>query len=532
MKPEDLTAWALDELRPEDRADVEASLGADEKTRQGVRSTQAFCAFIRHELMDESLALRPEQRSAILACRSSVELGRGPAFRPQPLRWFQRPALPMAAAAAVIILGSLAALHLSQSVHDSDSRFLKVQAEQVRISSAKRDSSELSKPADGPLIPGKVPAPVSALASTARPGVPPPPPVLNSSSPLAEAMRLGAGPVAPGALGGGIPPESTANSSLKPREKEVAQDNRGSQETDDAAGNDPSVNSAMVSAAREPRSTFSIQVNTASYENVRRLLNEGVRPAREAVRIEELINRFPTSDPEPAPDATHPLLVNAEMAECPWQPGHRLVRIHLKARAVPAGASPGAVVTVARDVKVQVEINPAAVREYRWIGGESRLPARASFKDAGDVQAGHSVVALYELVPAGLPPGTESGTLEDRPRHRPGEILLAAPPPRGASAEEGMEALIVRVRYKEPDGNVSRLIELPLKNEARAVDKAGREFKFTAAVAGFGLLLREPSYAGPLNWEVVRRLAREGKGEDAPGLRADFLQLIEKAAAR
>lgn len=531
MKPEDLTAWALDELRPEDRADVEASLGADEKTRQGARSTQAFCAFIRHELMDESLALRPEQRSAILDCRSSVEPGRVPAFRPQPLRWFQRPAFPMAAAAAVIVLGSLAALHLSQSVHDSDSQFLKVQAEQVRISSAKRDSSELSKPANEPLIPGKVPAAVAALASTARPGAPPPPPVLNSSSPLAEAMRLEAWPVAPGALGGGIPSESTANSSLKLREKEVVQGNRRSQETSGAAGNDPSVNCALVSAAREPLSTFSIQVNTASYENVRRLLNEGVRPARELVRIEELINRFPTFDPGPAPDAPHPILVKAEMAECPWQPGHRLVRIHLKARAVPAGVSPGIVVTVARDVKVQVEINPAAVREYRWIGGENRLPARAGFKDAGEVFAGHSVVALYELVPAGLPSREESRTLVDSPGHRPGEILLAAPPPR-ASALEALDALTVRVRYKEPDGNVSRLIELPLKNEARAVDKAGGEFKFTAAVAGFGLLLREPSYAGPLNWDVVRRLAREGKGEDAPGLRAEFLQLIEKAAAR
>ena len=529
MKPEDLTAWALDELRSEDRADVEASLGADEKTRQGVRSTQAFCAFIRHELMDESLALRPEQRSAILACRSSAELGRGPVFRPQPLRWFQRPALPMAAAAAVIVLGSLAALHLSQSVHDSDSRFLKVQAEQVRISSAKRDSSQLSKPADGPLIPGKVPAPVSALASTARPGAPPPPPVLNSSSPLAEAMRLGAGPLA---AGGAISSESTASSSLKPREKEVVREDRRSRETGDAAGNDPSVNSALLSAAREPLSTFPIQVNTASYENVRRFLNEGVRPAREAVRIEELINAFPTSDPGPASDAPHPILVKAEMAECPWQPGHRLVRIHLKARAVPAGASPDAVVTVARDVKVQVEINPAAVREYRRIGSENQLPARAGFKDAGEVVEGHSVVVLYELVPAGLPPRDESRPLVDMPRHRPGEILLAAPPPPGASAAEGMEALIVRVRYKEPDRNVSRLIELPLKNEARTVDKAGGEFKFTAAVAGFGLLLREPSYAGPLNWDVVRRLAREGKGEDALGLRAEFLQLIEKAAAR
>lgn len=531
MKPEDLTAWALDELSPEARADVEAALGTDEKTKQGARSTRAFCALLSHELMDESLALKPEQRSSILACRSSASPGREPAFRPQPLRWFQRPAIPMAAAAAVIVLGSLAALHLSQSVHDADPQRLASQAEQVRILGAKRGNSELSKAADGPLLPGKIPAAVPALAATARPGAPLPPPVLKSSNPLDGAMTLEAGPVASGAAGGGVQTGAAAKPFLRLWAEEAGHDNRVGKASGNAEDPGSVVENALVSVAREPLSTLAIDVDTASYANVRRLLNVGLRPSREAVRIEELINGFPTSEPGPAPDSTHPFLVKAEMAECPWQPGHRLVRIHLKARGMPEGTRPDALGAVAREVKVQVEFNPAAVREYRWIGHAHRLHARDDFQIAGDLGAGHSLVALYELVPAGQAPAVEPREVVNRLKPQPAEIRLAAPPPR-ASSVEAFEALTVRVRYKSPEGDESRLIEVPLKDEAKAVDKAGGEFKFTAAVAGFGLLLREPSHAGPLNWDVVRRLAREGQGEDALGLRAEFLQLIEKAAAR
>ena len=344
-------------------------------------------------------------------------------------------------------------------------------------------------------------------------------------------MTLEAGPVASGAVGGGIQTGASAKPFLRLSAEEAGRDNRVGKGTGNAEDPGSGVENALVSVAREPLSTLSIDVDTASYANVRRLLNGGVRPSREAVRIEELINGFPTSDPGPAPDATHPFLVQAEMAECPWQPGHRLVRIHLKARGMPEGVRPDALGVVARDVKVQVEFNPAAVREYRWIGHARRLHVRDDFKVAGDLGAGHSLVALYELVPAGQAPGGEPRVVVNRLKPQPAEIRLAAPPPR-ALAVEALEALTVRVRYKAPEGNVSRLIEVPLKDETRAVDKAGGEFKFTAAVAGFGLLLREPSHAGPLNWDVVRRLAREGQGEDALGLRAEFLQLIEKAAAR
>jgi hypothetical protein len=94
------------------------------------------------------------------------------------------------------------------------------------------------------------------------------------------------------------------------------------------------------------------------------------------------------------------------------------------------------------------------------------------------------------------------------------------------------EALTVKLRYKEPEGTTSKLLEVPLNDDARAIEKASPEFKFTAAVAGFGMLLRESSYAGQLTWDVVRQLARDGKGSDALGYRGEFLQLIEKAAGK
>jgi secreted protein with Ig-like and vWFA domain len=727
MKPEDLTAWALDELSPEDRAAAEAALGTDAKTQEDARSTRSFCDFLSRELMDGNLALKPAQRAAILAARSNGQPRMVTPFQPRPLRWFQRPAIPMAAAAAVIVLGSLAALHLSQSVRDAGLEHVPDPSEVVRISGEKRSNSDVAKSIGAPPMPGKAPsaasilltepsgspAAVPALAATARPASPPPPPVLKASNLMAETMTLAAGPAASGAIGRGLQPGADSTTSLGLLDKEEVHGSHMRRETRSTEEYSPVVENPLVSVVREPLSTFSTDVDTASYANVRRFLNQGIRPPREAVRIEELINYFPSPEPGPTLDAVHPILVKAEMAACPWQSQHRLARIHLKARDVPTGSRPGnlvflvdvsgsmnsedklplvqrslrmlveqlgeadrvamvtyaggtevvlpstnglkkaevlaavdrlhaggsthgsagirlayeqavagfiqggvnrvilctdgdfnvgisnpkeladfiadqarsgvflsvlgfgsgnlkdrtletladkgngayalidsvsearkvlveqmqgTLVTVAKDVKVQVEFNPAAVREYRLIGYENRLLAKEDFnddgKDAGDVGAGHSVVALYELVPAGLPPGAETRPLVDRLKYQPEEIRLAAPPSPSGSAAGSLEALTVKVRYKEPEGNVSRLVEVALKDDERPVEKAGREFKFTAAVAGFGLLLRESPHAGQLSWDLVRRLAREGKGEDALGYRGEFLQLIEKAAAR
>jgi autotransporter-associated beta strand protein len=462
----------------------------------------------------------------------------------------------------------------------------------------------------------------------------------------------------------------------------------------------------LKDVAREPLSTFSIDVDTAAYANVRRFLNQNTIPPADAVRIEELVNYFPTAEEGPAPQAKEPFGVRVELAPCPWQPTHRLARIAIKGRelgnerkasnlvflvdvsgsmnepsklplvqqslrmlteqlgegdrvtmVVYAGSSglvlpptngekkadilaaieklkaggsthgsagiqlayeqavagfikegvnrvilctdgdfnvgvsspeeleklitkqaksgvflsvlgfgsgnlkdrtmetladkgngnyayidslsearkvlveqmSGTLVTIAKDVKIQVEFNPAAVRSYRLIGYENRLLAKEDFnddtKDAGEIGAGHSVVALYEVVPANLPPGAESRPAVDSLKYQTPTIA----PERLAEAAKSGELMTVKLRYKEPEGSTSRLIEVPAKDEGKTLTASSEEFKFSAAVAGFGLLLRDSAYKGTLSWETVRKLALDGKGADKLGYRGEFLQLIDKA---
>ncbi|HEY1052632.1 MAG TPA: VWA domain-containing protein, partial [Prosthecobacter sp.] len=479
------------------------------------------------------------------------------------------------------------------------------------------------------------------------------------------------------------------------------------------------VENPLKDVMREPLSTFSIDVDTASYANVRRFLNQNTLPPPDAVRVEELINYFPSTEEGPPADSAQPFSVRAEMAACPWRPEHRLARIAIKGKQVGAERQPGnlvflvdvsgsmgepaklplvkqslrmlveklgendrvamvtyaggtrvvlpsthgerkgailaainqlesggsthgsagirlayeqavagfikggvnrvilctdgdfnvglsspeeletlitekarsgvflsvlgygtgnlkdrtmetladkgngnyayidslsearkvlveqmngTLVTIAKDVKIQVEFNPAVIRSYRLIGYENRLLAKEDFnddtKDAGEIGAGHSVTALYELVPANLPPGTEPRPLVDELKYQKAPVAAApaaaaaAPAATSALPAEAAgagEALTVKLRYKEPEGSTSKLLEMALKDEPRPVAEASGEFKFTTAVAGFGLRLRGSSYVGSLTWEQIRELALAGKGSDSLGYRGEFLQLIEKA---
>ncbi len=465
----------------------------------------------------------------------------------------------------------------------------------------------------------------------------------------------------------------------------------------------------LTAVVREPLSTFSIDVDTAAYANVRRFLNRSSLPPRDAVRIEELVNYFPYNLEGPAPDSPHPFAVHVEIADCPWQPQHRLARIGVQGKRVgleernsnlvflvdvsgsmnqpdklplvkeslrllveqldekdrvaivtyagssglvlpptggdqkerihaainsmtPGGSTHGSagiqlayeqaiagfipegvnrvilctdgdfnvgvsspeeleklitekarsgvflsvlgygtgnlkdrtmetladkgngnyayidslsearktlveqmtgtLITIAKDVKIQVEFNPAQVAAYRLIGYENRLLAKEDFnddtKDAGEIGAGHSVTALYEIVPAGVtpPPGPV-----DPLKYQPVPAAAAAPPP-DAPAEQpaANELLTVKLRYKAPDGDTSQLIEVPVTDDEKTpLARASAEFKFTAAAAAYGLMLRQSSYRGALTWEQIRNLAIEGKGADPHGYRAEFIQLLDKA---
>ena len=463
---------------------------------------------------------------------------------------------------------------------------------------------------------------------------------------------------------------------------------------------------AFLGARDNPLSTFSIDVDTASYANLRRFLVQGQRPPPDAVRIEELVNYFPYSYRPPTGDV--PFSASLEVASAPWAPEHRLVRIGLKGRevsdaarpaanlvflldvsgsmqqsnklplvkqslrllvdklraddrvaiAVYAGASGlalpsttlnhkadilaaidrlqaegstngamgiqlaydiakanfiaggvnrvvlatdgdfnvgvtnegelvrlieekaksgvflsvlgfgmgnykdatleqladkgngnyayidtlaeakkslveqagGTLLTIAKDVKIQVEFNPAQVQAYRLIGYENRLLAREDFNndkiDAGEIGAGHTVTALYEVVPVGAEaPEAQNGTMTALKYQRPVGGKLFTP------VALSDELLTVSIRYKEPAAEESRKLEFPLRDNGARFENASQDFKFAAAVAGFGMILRESPYRGTATLADVSAWGRQGVSDDAGGYRNEFLGLVQKAQA-
>ena len=457
--------------------------------------------------------------------------------------------------------------------------------------------------------------------------------------------------------------------------------------------------SPFLLTATNPLSTFSVDVDTASYANVRRFLRSGSLPPEDAVRIEELLNYFPY-DLEP-PTGADPVAIHADVGEAPWNRTHRLVRLALKAREIEqagrppanlvflidvsgsmqqaeklpllkrafrtavenldprdtvamvvyAGASglalpstpasdPEAIfaaldaldaggstnggdgirlayavarenfvkggvnrvilatdgdfnvgvssegeltrlveqeatsgvfltvlgfgtgnlkdsslealadrgngnyayidsltearkalveqagstlVTVAKDVKIQIEFNPAKVTGYRLLGYENRRLEDRDFnddtKDAGDMGAGHGVTALYEIVPSGAEvPGSSVDPLKYRT-------------PTATEAASSNELLTVKVRYKDPEGDTSRLLSRVVTVDAGIAPAHAADFDFAAAVAGFGMLLRDAPQKGSVSWAMVRDLASRGLSRDPGGWRIQFTELIGKAEA-
>jgi Ca-activated chloride channel family protein len=170
---------------------------------------------------------------------------------------------------------------------------------------------------------------------------------------------------------------------------------------------------------------------------------------------------------------------------------------------------------VAKNVKLQVEFNPAQVTEYRLLGYENRALKREDFSndkvDAGEVGAGHTVTALYEIVPAG-----ERGWLEPL-RYGKSEAAVAA--------KDG-ELAMLRVRYQQPEGGKSLLIERPIASQ---VAPASEDLRFAAAVAAFSQQLKDGRYTGDFSLKDTEALARGARGDDRFGLRNEFVQLVELA---
>lgn len=477
-----------------------------------------------------------------------------------------------------------------------------------------------------------------------------------------------------------------------PSDDSIAEDNHNTEAYDEIVENE------FVRSLTHPKSTFSVDVDTASYSNVRRMLNEGIKPPLGAVRIEEFVNYFPYS--YPGPNDEHPFSINTELAPCPWQPEHQLVRIGLQGKKIPnhersssnlvflldvsgsmhgydrlplvqsamkllvkqlderdriaivvyAGASGvvlpstpainqakiltsidlltaggstnggegielaysiaeqnfiegginrvilctdgdfnvgvtnqselvrliskkresniflsvfgfgqgnlkdstmekladkgngnyayidsmleakkslvqqmgSTLITIAKDVKIQVDFNPLRVDSYRLIGYENRMLANEDFaddtKDAGEIGAGHSVTAIYEIVPTGAdsPARTDS----------PSQFVENQPKP-GANPDT---LLIVNLRYKSPEGTTSTEFNVPLDHPLdQQLETPSAELQFACAVAGMGMKLRDSKFAGSIEWDWIVDTAQQNIGNDKNGLRQEFVGLSKKA---
>ncbi|MCJ7630112.1 MAG: DUF3520 domain-containing protein, partial [Longimicrobiales bacterium] len=193
----------------------------------------------------------------------------------------------------------------------------------------------------------------------------------------------------------------------------------------------------------------------------------------------------------------------------------------LEAKKVLVNEMGGTLLTIAKDVKLQVEFNPNRVLAYRLIGYENRLLAAEDFaddtKDAGELGAGHSVTALYEVIPVGVKSPVEVRGL-DSLRYQTNDTR--------PQATDSRELLFVKLRYKEPNEDVSKLMDLPVMDHAGS---ASEDFRFASAVAGWGMLLRDSEYCADFDIGDVIQLAKNAVGADKEGYRSEVVRLVETA---
>jgi Ca-activated chloride channel family protein len=178
--------------------------------------------------------------------------------------------------------------------------------------------------------------------------------------------------------------------------------------------------------------------------------------------------------------------------------------------------------TIAKDVKIQIEFNPAKVKKYRLIGYENRLLKKEDFendkKDAGELGSGHTVTALYEVIPVSDVSAVRSF---DNLKYQESKLKEAA-----LSSDEVMT---LNIRYKAPAGDTSELISQPVKEKIVKIDESSNNFQFSAAVAMFAMLLRESQFKGESNYNVVKEMAERSLGEDKYGYRDEFVSLVNRA---
>jgi hypothetical protein len=245
-------------------------------------------------------------------------------------------------------------------------------------------------------------------------------------------------------------------------------------------------------------------VNSASYLDVRRSIDAGLLPPRESVRIEGMINHFSYEYPQPT--AGGPFSLNLDVVTCPWEPTHRLVRIGLKGHQD---------VAVRADSRIEVEFNPRRVASYRLIGYDRQKneTQNSNEENVGShpIAAGYTLTTLYEVVPLK-------------------SVGTAAHTQMPTVAGEASEPLLTtKLQLRTPGNNAVRSVERVITDTGSSFAEAHGDSKFAAAVAEFGMILRDSEYKGNGSLQQVLEWAQQGKGADVNGYRADFIELVRKA---
>ena len=182
----------------------------------------------------------------------------------------------------------------------------------------------------------------------------------------------------------------------------------------------------------------------------------------------------------------------------------------------------GTLITIAKDVKFQVEFNPEFVSSYRLIGYENRIMKAEDFnddkKDAGEIGAGHTVTALYEIIPA------------NRNTENPAVDPLKYQSERNKTAAAGFgEIATVKIRYKKPDGFVSKLLIWPVSSATIPYEASSENVRFASAASMFGMILRDSKFKGSSNYNLIIEIAEKARQTDPHGYRAEFISLVKKA---
>lgn len=251
-------------------------------------------------------------------------------------------------------------------------------------------------------------------------------------------------------------------------------------------------------SAELPGSTFGLNVDDASYRHIHHLIFEESRlPEPSSVRIEEMINHFPYNYPSLAGSETKPLIVRADLTRCPWAKDRVLLRVVVQARPGSGGDWADPPEIIARDARVRVVFNPAAVARWRLIGFDGPLSGPDA-EAGGLVAAGRSLTVLYELAPAGAAKSASVCTI--RAEYRlPGEARLR------------------KLSLHAPGGAVGRF------------EDASADFRFAATVAGFGMVLRDSPYKGTCTAAGMLDAAEASLGDDPTGRRSEFVGVLREA---